>query len=276
MKAAEIMTRKVVTTTPDPPIEEVVRAMLRHRLSGVPVVDAARAVIGVVTEGDLVAARRDRHGKDPVAWLELLIAPGRLAQDYVRSHARKVSEVTTDAVVSVSPDTPLAEVVALMESRRVKRLPVIEDGRLVGIVSRADLLSALIERLSKVSAAAMSDAKLRKRVLAEIDKQPCAPSASIDTMVEDGTVELRGVITHERERKALRVVAENVPGVMRVRSPGLRRADIGDGDRRINGRQQDDEIGLLLSDGRVAYSGNRTTFGASRDAARNAGGARRN
>jgi CBS domain-containing protein len=217
MKAAEIMTRKVVTTTPDSPIEEVARAMLRHHLSGVPVVDAAGTVTGIVTEGDLLRRTETGTERTRSRWLELLIAPGRLAQDYVRSHARKVSEVMTDAVISVGPDTPLGEVVALMESRRVKRLPVIEDGRLVGIISRADLLGALVERLPKVSAAAVSDAKLRKRVLAEIDKQPWAPRASIDALVEDGTVELRGAITDEREREALRVVAENVPGVKRVR-----------------------------------------------------------
>jgi CBS domain-containing protein len=217
MKAADVMTREVVTTTPDSPIEEVARTMLRRHLSGVPVIDAAGTVIGIVTEGDLLRRTETGTQRTRSRWLELLIAPGRLAQDYVRSHARKVSDVMTDAVVSVAPETPLAEVVALMESRRVKRLPVVTGGRLVGIVSRADLLSALIEHLPKASAASVSDAMLRKRVLAEVDKQPWAPRASIDAMVEDGTVELRGAITDQREREALRVIAENVPGVKHVR-----------------------------------------------------------
>ncbi len=217
MKAAEVMTREVVTTTPEAPIEEVARLMIRHRVSGVPVLDAGGKLVGLVTEGDLLRRAETGTERRRPRWLELLIAPGRLAQDYVREHAHKVGDVMTDAVISVRPDTPLAEVVALMESRRIKRLPVLEGGRLVGIISRADLLRALSELLPKVSAEAVSDAEIRRRVLAEIDKQPWAPRASVDAIVENGSVELCGAIIDEREREALRVVAENVPGVKRVR-----------------------------------------------------------
>ncbi len=217
MKASDIMTRGAVTVTADSTIEAAARLMLSHRISGLPVVDSAGAVIGMVTEGDLLRrveiGTEARHGR----WLELLLGPGRLARDYVRSHARKVDEVMTREVASIGPDTPLAEAVALMEQRHVKRLPVVDRAQLVGILSRANLLSALLELMAAPTPGAGSDREIRARVLAEIDKQRWAPRASLDVVVADGIVELRGAITDERERMALRVAAENVPGVKGVR-----------------------------------------------------------
>jgi len=217
MKAADLMTRKIVTTAPDASVEEAVRLMLRHRVSGLPVVDGAGAVVGMLTEGDLLRRAETGTNTQHSRWMELLMSPGRLAEEYVRSHARKVGEVMTGEVVTVEADAPLGEVVALMESRRIKRLPVLEKGRLVGIVSRADLLAALADMLPKAAGGPESDAELRRRVLAAIDKQAWAPRTSIDAKVQGGVVELRGTITDERERAALCVVAENVPGVTAVR-----------------------------------------------------------
>jgi CBS domain protein/BON domain-containing protein len=191
--------------------------MVLHRISGVPVGDGAGGVIGMITEGDLLRRAETGTDKRHSGWLRLLLGPGRLAQEYAQSHARKVEEIMTHAVISVSPETPLAEVVALMEARQVKRLAVLENGRLVGVVSRADLLKALTELLPKVPASAVSDAEIRTRILAEIEKQPWAPRAGTDVVVKDGTVELRGVVTDEREREALRILAENIAGVERVR-----------------------------------------------------------
>jgi CBS domain-containing protein len=217
MKAADAMTRRVITTTADASINDVARLMVLHRISGVPVGDGVGGVIGMITEGDLLRRAETGTDKRHSGWLGLLLGPGRLAQEYAQSHARKVEEIMTHAVISVSPETPLAEVVALMEARQVKRLAVLENGRLVGLVSRADLLKALTELLPKVPASAVSDAEIRTRILAEIEKQPWAPRASTDVVVEDGTVELRGVVTDEREREALRILAENIAGVERVR-----------------------------------------------------------
>ena len=218
MKIAEVMTHCVITTTPESTIEEVARAMIQHRISGVPVVITDGTVVGIVTEGDLLRCAEFGAGESHKRWFELFIARGRRPrQDRERSHAFHVREVMTGKVVCVSPDTPLAEAVALMESRLIKRLPVLRDGRLVGIVSRADLLRALTELLSKISTAAVSDSDIRKRLLAEIAKQPWAARTKIDATVEDGTVELRGVIFDASDREALRLVAEHVPGVKRVR-----------------------------------------------------------
>ncbi len=217
MNVADVMTRKVITVKPETTIAEAARRMLQHRISGLPVVDEG-AVVGVVTEGDLLrrieAGTERRHSR----WLEFLITPGRLAEDYARANARKVGEVMSAEIVSVAPQDSLSEVVRLMERHHVKRLPVIEEGRLIGIVSRADLLQALLQSLPKPARkAAAGDGEIREHILAEIERQPWGPSASVEVRVERGIVELYGSITDERERTALQILAENAPGAKAVR-----------------------------------------------------------
>ena len=142
MQAADVMTHPVITTTADATIEEVAALMLKHRISGLPVTAEDGSVIGMVSEGDLL--RRAEIGTENRRphWLEFIIGPGRLAGEYVRSHARRVADVMTKDVVSITPQTALAEAVALMERRRIKRLPVLESGRIAGILCQADLLRA--------------------------------------------------------------------------------------------------------------------------------------
>jgi CBS domain-containing protein len=216
MKAIDIMTRNVITAAPEIPVEEAVRLMLGHNVSGLPVIDDTATVVGIVTEGDLLRRTETGTERQRARWLEFLIAPGLLAEEYMRTHGRKVGEVMTAAVISVTAQTPLAEIVALMESRRIKRLPVIENGRLIGIISRADLLRALAEMLPKSSVGPTSDADIRRRVVTEIGKQSWAPHTTIDAAVQDGIVELRGTIRDERIRRALRVAVDNVPGVKQM------------------------------------------------------------
>jgi CBS domain-containing protein len=216
MKVSDVMTREVVTTGPEASLEDAARLMVRHRVSGLPVVDEKQPVVGIVTEGDLLRRIELSTERPRAGWLTLLLAPGRVAQDYVRSHARKVGEIMACEVVSITADTSLGEVVALMEAQCIKRLPVLEKGRLIGIVSRADLLRALIQLLPEKPVAVTSDADLRRRVLAEIDRQPWAPRVNLDAVVKEGVVKLRGVITDDRERAGLRVIAENTPGVKGV------------------------------------------------------------
>jgi CBS domain-containing protein len=220
MKAVDIMTQPVISVAPETMIAEAARLMLQHRISGLPVVDRSGAVVGIVTEGDLL--RRSELGTERhrMRWIELLIGPGRLAAEYVDAHARKVGEVMSEDVTSVTPQASLPEIVELMEKHRIKRLPIIEDGRLVGIVSRANLLRTLVQTLVRQAStdgkAASSDAEIRDCILAEISKEPWGPRSSVDVTVENGVVELHGSITDERERAALQVVAENVPGVKAV------------------------------------------------------------
>jgi CBS domain-containing protein len=216
MKAADVMTRQVVTVRPNATIEEAARLMLKHRISGLPVTDEG-AVLGILTEGDLLRRAETGTGKHHTRWIALFLGPGRLAQEYVRAHARRVSEVMTDRVFSGTPETPLSEIVALMEAKHVKRLPVVEEGRLVGILSRADIMAALVDLLSERPAGTASDAEIRGQILSEIDLQPWGPRGSVEVSVTDGIVALNGTITDERARAALRVAAENVPGVRAVR-----------------------------------------------------------
>jgi CBS domain-containing protein len=217
MRAHDIMTRPVVTITTETSVAEAARLMLERRISGLPVVDKAGAVVGLVTEGDLLRRAETGTDRQRSPWLALLLGPGHLANAYVHEHGRQCGEVMTRKVVTVTPDTLVAEVVHEMERHRIKRVPVVQNGRLVGSISRANLLKALTDTLSAPAPAAASDAAIRKRVLAEIDKQPWVPRASLDVEVERGVVVLRGTITDERERAALQVLAENVPGVKSVR-----------------------------------------------------------
>ncbi len=221
MNAADIMTKPVISVAPEATIAEAARLMLQHRISGLPVTDKSSAVVGVVTEGDLLRRAELGTERHRPRWIELLIGPGRLARDYVDAHARKVGEVMTENVVSVTPQDILPDIVRLMETRHVKRLPVIEDGRLVGIVSRANLVRALVRRLTQSKAGSgkgvFDDGEIRDRILAEIRKEPWGPRYSVDVAVNDGVVELHGSLTNDRERTALRVAAENVPGVKAVR-----------------------------------------------------------
>src|SRR5690242_17365333 len=217
MKTCEIMTSPVITVMPATSIAEAARLMLQHRISGLPVVDGKGVVIGIITEGDLL--RRAETGSAPHhhMWLELLLGPGRLADEYTHAHARKVGEAMTSDIVSVAPSTDVADLVQLMNKRRIKRVPVIDNGRLVGIVSRANLVRALVKVLVKKPARTVSDDQVWKSILDAIAAEPWGPRFATDVKVKDGIVDIYGTITDERERAALRVLAENVPGVKGVR-----------------------------------------------------------
>lgn len=216
MKAADLMTSFVVTVTPDATIEYAAQLMLQHRISGLPVTDSDGAVLGIVTESDLLRRAETGTDKRRTRWVSLLIGQGRLAQEYVHTHGRKVGEVMTERVFTVTPEPPLADLVALMETKHVKRVPVVDQGRLVGIVSRADVMAALVGLLSEKPAGAATDTEIRNQILAEIDRQPWGPRDSVDVIVTNGVVVLKGTIPDERERAALCVAAENVPGVKAV------------------------------------------------------------
>ena len=217
MKASEVITRRVVSVHPDAKIAQVARLMLQHHISGLPVVDSQGKLVGVVTEGDLLRRAEIGTERRRPSWLEFLIGPGRAAEDYVHAHTRRVDEVMSSDVISATPNTALDEIVGLMERHRIKRLPVVDGERLVGIVSRADLLRAFAKALAKPLSPNATDEGIKGQILTRIDQEPWAPRATITVGVADGIVELRGVVTDERERAALRVLAETVPGVKGVR-----------------------------------------------------------
>lgn len=220
MKAVDVMTLDPMSVTPATPVVEAARLMLQHRISGLPVTDHTGAVVGVVTEGDLL--RRAETGTElhRSRWLQFLLGPGRLAGDYVDAHARKVGEIMTRDVAAVQPSDDLASVVQLMEKRRIKRVPVIANGKLVGIASRSDLVRALVHKLTHPAASPVSDTvsdeAIERRLLEIVDREPWGPRFSINVSVKAGIVDLHGAITDERERSALIVAAEGIAGVTAV------------------------------------------------------------
>lgn len=217
MKARDVMTWRVISVEAEAPVTRAARLMLQNRISGLPVVNTKGSLVGIVTEGDFL--RRGEIGtlRRRPRWLEFLIGPGRLATEYVQTTGRKVAEIMTPDPYTITGDTPLEEVVGLMERHRIKRLPVVDDDKLIGIVSRANLMRAvaILARQTKASEiAAADDEKIRASIRAELATRSWAPE--IDVVVLNGVVELWGAISDERERQALVVAAENTAGVKAV------------------------------------------------------------
>ena len=216
MQAQDVMTQHVISVSPDDTIARAIRLMLQEQISGLPVLDGSGRLVGVVTEGDFLRRAETATERKRPRWLEFLAGPGRLADEYVHAHGRKVGEIMTADPVTVVEDTPLEEVVALMEKRRVKRIPVVRGDKVVGIVSRANLLHALARLAVEVAPTKATDTTIREQLLAKLGKEKWAPTGAIEVIVRNGVVDLWGTITDERERQALIVAAENIPGVKRV------------------------------------------------------------
>jgi CBS domain-containing protein len=217
MKAVDVMTRNVVSVELDSSVFEAAQRMILNRISGLPVLDTSGKLVGVVTESDLLRRAETGTMRRRPSWLEFFLGKGRLATEYVRTHASKIWDLMTSDPQTIVEETPLDEIVTLMEQKRIKRLPVMRGDKMVGIVSRANLVQALATLARETADTLPSDATLREFVLAEIDKQPWSPGALINVIVRDGVVELWGTILDERKRQALRVVAENVPGTRQVK-----------------------------------------------------------
>jgi CBS domain-containing protein len=216
MKAEDVMTRDVISIDPDATVLEAARLMLQHRISGLPVINKDGKLVGVLSEGDFLRRRETKTEHRRSRWLEFLMGPGRMAAEYSHSHGSKVSEVMTADVQTVDDVTPLEDIVELMERHRIKRVPVMCGGEVVGIVTRSNLMRAMVSLARTAHAPAEDDAAIRERLLAEMDKEQWAPVATANVVVHDGVVELWGVIIDERQREALKVAAENIPGVKAV------------------------------------------------------------
>jgi CBS domain-containing protein len=219
MKVRDIMTRKVLSIAPDASIFQAVHSMLQNRISGLPVVNNDGDLVGVVTEGDFLRRAETTTERKRPRWLAFLVGPGKLADEYVHTHARKIADVMTPEPYTITEDTALVDVVQLMEKRRIKRLPVVRGKKLIGIVSRANLLHALASLAPQVpsSTSALTDETIRNLLLTELEHQKWAPTAFLNVVVRNGIVELWGTITDERERGALVLAARNVPGVKDVK-----------------------------------------------------------
>jgi len=216
MKVADVMTRGVISLAPGDSMRKAAQLMLQYDVSGFPVLARGR-LVGIITEGDFLRRAETGTERHRTRWIELLVGPGRLAEEYAHTHGRTVGEVMTREVITVAEDASLEEAVGLMERHHIKRLPVVKDAAMVGIISRANLLRAFIMGSPRTAAEPVGDAAIQEQLTEELNRQPWAPHGFVDAIVENGVIDLRGVIRDERQRAALRVAAENIPGVKRVR-----------------------------------------------------------
>ena len=216
MLVQDVMSVPVVSVAPSTSIRDAARLMLMRRISGLPVVKTDGTIVGIVSEGDFL--RRKELGTEVKRprWLELLVGPGKAADEYVHTHGCKVVEIMSENVVTAEPTTPLETVIETMTKRRIKRLPVVVEGKVVGIVTRSDILQALANLLPSPNQEPRTDVEIEDAVAAELAAQTWSRNGFIKVHVTDGVAELSGCIFDERERLASRVAAENVPGVKSV------------------------------------------------------------
>jgi CBS domain-containing protein len=218
MKASDIMAPDVISADPDATVLQAARYMLQHHISGLPVIDKTGRLVGILSEGDFLRRREIHTERKRSRWLEFLMGPGKMAADYTHSHGNKVAEVMTTEVYTVNENTPVEEIVELMERRRIKRVPVMRGNKVAGIVTRSNLMHAMVSLARTDSKTAKhDDATIRQRFLAEIRNEKWALSSMINVVVHAGVVELWGAIVDERQREALKVMAENIPGVKQVK-----------------------------------------------------------
>ena len=215
MHVRDVMVTPVVTVKPSTMVKEVAELFLARKISAAPVVDSEQRLVGIVSEGDLlhrVEAGTERHRS---WWLEGFIGNDTLDAEYVKAHGRKVSDVMTRKVITASPQTPLHEVATLMEKNAIKRVPILENGQLVGIVSRANLIQA-VATARKLLDIPLSDTTIREKILSHLKKQPWAHTTMLNVTVNAGVVDLWGIAESAAERKAIKVAAESTLGVCAV------------------------------------------------------------
>jgi CBS domain-containing protein len=216
MNVSDVMTRRVISISPETSIVAAIQLMLKHRISGLPVIDNHAKLVGIITEGDFLRRAEIETERKRSIWLDALLGPAEGAADYVHSHGLAVKEVMTRGPSTVAENTPLGEAVLLMENKNVKRLPVLRDGKVVGIISRANLMRALMSIHRAAPKSSDNDAAIRGFILADIGKQHWSSGAIVDVVVHEGVVDLWGTITDIGQRDALIVLAKNVPGVIKV------------------------------------------------------------
>jgi CBS domain-containing protein len=216
MKASDVMVSNVITVGSDATVPEIAELLLRHRIRAVPVVGANGEILGIVSEGDLINRPETQTSHRKSWWLEALASNKILATDYVKSHSRKAADVMTCDVISAAPDTSVAEVAALLEKNRIKRVPIVQNGKIVGIVSRANLLQGLASLGKNAPQSRPGDSAIRDVVMAKLKNERWASPALISVTVIEGTVELWGIVESQAERKAVHVLAEVTPGVRTV------------------------------------------------------------
>lgn len=217
MKAADVMVTNVVTVGPEVSVQDVARTLLSARISGVPVVGQKGELLGIVSEGDLMHRAEAGAGRTRPWWLAIFTGKEALAAEFVKEHSRRVTDVMTRDVITATPDTPLSAIAHLLEKNAIKRVPIMQGDKIVGIVSRANLLQALASQDKQPAGGSPADdAKIRELVLRQLEAEPWTRPSLINVIVRNGTVELWGIVDSASEKKAVRVAAEVTPGVRAV------------------------------------------------------------
>lgn len=217
MLARDVMTTPVITARAEDPVLQIVDLMMRHHISAVPIVDGEGYLIGIVSEGDLV--QRDQPGILPHRswWLCALGGKGMEADEFLQSQQTKATDVMTHKVVTAQEDTPLWQIAETLERKRVKRLPIIAEGKVVGIVSRANLLQAVsAQRAVATESPTQVDRYLREKLVEVLHDQAPSDASHLNTVVRNGVVYFWGLVSSDDERDALIEAAKNVPGVADV------------------------------------------------------------
>ena len=222
MKARHVMVSPVITVKPSASVQEVAKILLERRISAVPVVDDQGKLVGIVSEGDLMHRAEAGTERKRSWWLRGFIGDETLAAEYVKAHARKVADVMTRQVISASPDSPLSEIASLLEKNSIKRVPIVKDGYLVGIVSRANLIQAVASGRKELDIP-VSDTVIRDKILAGLKAEGWAHTGLLNVTVNNGVVDIWGITGSDAERKAIRVAAELVPGVCAVNDNMIKR-----------------------------------------------------
>ena len=217
LTARQLMTQPAITVRDTDAIQFAIELMLGNGISGLPVVGVRGELLGMLTEGDLL--RRAEIGTEKVRahWLEFLLGPGKLADEYTHAHSQVVGDVMSNQVIHAEPGASLQTLAALMQSKHIKRIPIVEKDRLIGVVGRTDLLRAISNAHATVSGAPCPDSDIKFRLWGELKGTQWAPCNSITISVSNGVVTLGGMITDGRERSALCAAASNTAGVKQVR-----------------------------------------------------------
>jgi CBS domain-containing protein len=215
MRADQIMTPQVITVGPDTSIVEAATTMLKHHISGLPVVNAAGNLIGIISEGDFIRRAEIGTQRKPGRWLKLLVGPDKSAADFVHEHGRKVGEIMTPDPHTISEQTPLEEIVHIMGASNINRLPVLRGDQIVGIVTRSNLLQAVVDLARDIPEPTADDDQIRTSIIAAIGNASWSP-CRLSVIVRHGVVSLGGIVSSGHARQAAIVAAENVSGVKRV------------------------------------------------------------
>jgi CBS-domain-containing membrane protein len=211
MQAQDVMVRSVISIGPDMPVRAAANAMVSNRVSALLVMDISAKLLGVVSEGDLIRRVENDTERRHSWWLEMFMSSDTLAKEFVKSHAKRVSDVMTRDVIVAGPETSLREIANLMEKHGIKRVPIVDNGKVVGIVSRANLLQALAS-LNDDTDWIESDRTLRQRIIDSLKDTPWA-SRPFNVIVSDRRADLWGFVYSEDEKTAIRVAAETTPGI---------------------------------------------------------------